>query len=105
MDGPFWIRHRELDNQLLSLFMFLPEQFRLPQHIREPVAIHTNLNLHASVICLHHAAIEMSTKYDLPQSLKQGSISRLRTAADEIANIIKMTVHNQSSFVSTRPYA
>jgi hypothetical protein len=100
MEGAFWTRHRELDNKLLRLFMHLPEQFRLPQHIREPVAIHTNLNLHASVICLHHAAIENATKYNLPETTKQDSISRIRAAADEIASIIKLTVHNQSSFRS-----
>ncbi|KAI9167403.1 binuclear zinc transcription factor [Paramyrothecium foliicola] len=100
MDGPFWIRHREIDNQLSSLFMFLPEKFRLPQHNRDPVAVHTNLNLHASIICLHHAAIEMATKYNLPDSIKQSSISRLRTAAEEVANIVKVTSHSQAFFKS-----
>lgn len=99
MHGPFWTRHRDLDNKLSGLFMFLPEIFRLPQQSREPAAIHTNLNLHASVICLHHAAIEMCDKHDHDESVKNGSIARLKTSAEEIVNIVKMTSHQATIFV------
>lgn len=99
MEGAYWKRHRDLDNKLSSAFMFLPEKLRLPQNIRDPTAIHTNLNLHAAVITLHHAAIEKQEKHGLPESVKQTSMCRLRTSAEEIANIIKMASHSTAMFV------
>lgn len=62
--------------------------------------MHTNLNLHASVICLHHAAIEKAEKFGLEDGIKQSSLSRLKTAAEEIVNIARMTFHNANVFVS-----
>ncbi|KAM0436130.1 hypothetical protein ACHAPT_003022 [Fusarium lateritium] len=93
MNGAYWTRHRELDNTLSSLFMFLPEKFRMPENIRDASATHLNLNLHASIICLHHAAIEKVEKHGLPDHIKQNSIARLRTAAEEVVNIIRLNTH------------
>ncbi|CAM1502897.1 Fc.00g076730.m01.CDS01 [Cosmosporella sp. VM-42] len=100
MHGNFWIRHRELDNKLSSVFMFLPEKLRLPLNLRDPTATHTNLNLHAAIICLHHAAIEKADKHHLPEAVKLASICRLKTAAEEIVNIIKLTSHSAANFRS-----
>ncbi|KAI8959758.1 hypothetical protein F5Y11DRAFT_289236 [Daldinia sp. FL1419] len=91
--GEYWQRHRELDNTLSSAFMYLPGPFRLPENYRDPIAVHTNLNLHASIICLHHAAIETIETYKLPESAKKICNDRLSTAAQEIVNIIKLTSH------------
>ncbi|RSL56663.1 hypothetical protein CEP54_008728 [Fusarium duplospermum] len=93
MNGTYWTRHRELDNTLSSLFMFLPEKFRMPENIRDASATHLNLNLHASIICLHHAAIEKVEKHGLPDHIKQNSIARLRAAAEEVVNIIRINTH------------
>jgi hypothetical protein len=79
--------------------MFLPERFRLPAHIRDPVAVQTNLNFHASVICVHHAAIEKSDKYGLPLHIKQASQARLKTAAEEVINILRLTSHINTGYV------
>ncbi|KAI1335106.1 hypothetical protein F5Y15DRAFT_256522 [Xylariaceae sp. FL0016] len=95
--GGFWQRHREIDNMLSSAFMFLPENFRLPEHYCDPTAVHTNLNLHASVICLHHAAIEKIDMHKLPEHAKTISQNRLRTSAQEIVNIMKLTSHVASN--------
>ena len=101
--GGFWKRHRELDNQLASVFMFLPERFQLPAHMRDPGAVHVNLNLHASIICLHHAALEKAEKYNHPQSIAEDSIRRLKNSAEEVVNIVKMTAHRTGMFVSGNP--
>ncbi|KAF4972495.1 hypothetical protein FZEAL_9575 [Fusarium zealandicum] len=90
MNGSFWARHRELDNTLSSLFMFLPEKFRLPENVQDATATHLNLNLHASVMCLHHAAVEKAEKYNLPDHVKQNSINRLRAAAEEVVSILRL---------------
>ncbi|KAF5706181.1 Zn(II)2Cys6 transcriptional activator [Fusarium mundagurra] len=100
MHGSFWTRHRDLDNTLSSLFMFLPEKFRLPENVRDVSALHLNLNLHAAIICLHHAAIEKVDKYNLPDHVKQGSVTRLRAAAEEIVNIMRLTANGTMFFKS-----
>ncbi|ORY69851.1 uncharacterized protein BCR38DRAFT_420234 [Pseudomassariella vexata] len=106
--GGFWQRHREIDNTLSSAFMFLPSGFRMPENYRDPTAVHTNLNLHASVICLHHAAIDKIDKHKLPNSIKKASQDRLLTAAQEIVNIIKTTTsvdtHPKSSLAALSLY-
>jgi hypothetical protein len=85
---------------LSSAFMFLPEPFRLPDSYRDPTAVHINLNFHASVICLHHAAIEKIDEYNFPLDVKTASQNRLFTAAQEIVNIVKLTSHVKSHPVS-----
>ncbi|KAI1768723.1 fungal-specific transcription factor domain-containing protein [Hypoxylon sp. FL1150] len=95
--GEYWQRHRDIDNTLSSAFMYLPESFRLPDNYRDPVAVHTNLNFHASIICLHHAAIDRIDAYKLPESAKKMSQDRMTTAAQEIVNIIKLTCHVNSA--------
>ncbi len=91
--GPFWKRHRDMDNMLSTAFMFLPERFRLPKEIRDPIAVHKNLNLHACVICLHAAASDKAEEYKLPEHVRKTSLTRMLTAAHEIGNIIRMTSH------------
>lgn len=88
--GPFWQRHRDLDNMLSNTFMFLPERFRLPKNLLDPIAVRTTLNLHASTICLHNAAWSVADRYNLPDSLKNISKARSLAAAQEIVGIIKM---------------
>ncbi|KAG6304307.1 hypothetical protein E4U45_001727 [Claviceps purpurea] len=100
LDGPFWHRHRALDNKLSSIFMFLPARFVLSRGMRDPGAIHMNLNLHAAVIMLHHAALEKVEQHDLPRSVRELSLCRLRASAEEIVNIVKMTSHSTSIFKS-----
>ncbi|KAM0247498.1 hypothetical protein ACHAQJ_009837, partial [Trichoderma viride] len=96
--GGFWKRHRRLDNQLSSLFMFMPDRFRLPDNLRDPLATYINLNFHASVICLHHAALEMIENHDLDNSLRKDSRNLLKNAAEDIVSIVKMTSHRSSLF-------
>ncbi|EJT72611.1 binuclear zinc transcription factor [Gaeumannomyces tritici R3-111a-1] len=79
--GAFWRRHREIDNLLLGGFMSLPAcrsrpcagASNHPHHRRRPGHLdwqlggpmHVRLNLHASVICLHMAAIDRAEAHGL----------------------------------------
>lgn len=101
--GKYWNRHRELDNLVSSAFMYLPESFRLPKHLKDPVAVHTNLNLHASTICLHNRAYEVAIEQNLPEHIKMVSKTRLETTAQEIVNIVKLTSHSNTGYVSINP--
>lgn len=98
--GPFWERHRSLDTKLSSAFVFLPERYRLPQNFQDPVAVHTNLNLHAATICLHNAAVERAEAHNMPENVIKGCYDRMLTAAKEIVNIIEKTSHMAGSYVS-----
>lgn len=100
-EGPFWKRHRDLDNSVSSLVMFLPEPLRLPSNQRDMRAVHMNLNLQSCVICIHHAAIDAIESHGHPESTRQHSMSRLKHAADEIAKIVRQTPHASATFVST----
>ncbi|KAI0879611.1 hypothetical protein GGS24DRAFT_438045 [Hypoxylon argillaceum] len=91
--GEYWKRHRDIDNTLSNAFMFLPESLRLPENYREPTAVNMNLNLHASIICLHHAALERIETHNLSEFAKRISQDRLSAAAQEIVNIMKITSH------------
>lgn len=97
--GAFWQRHRRLDNQLSTLFLFMPESFRLPENIRDPLATYINLNFHACVICLHHVALEKIETHGLDDSLRQECRNLLKNAAEEIASIAKLTSHRSSLYV------
>ncbi|KAJ4304032.1 hypothetical protein N0V88_001637 [Collariella sp. IMI 366227] len=88
--GPFWKRHRELDNMLSSAFMFMPERFRLPRNLRDSTAVQANLNFHAAIISLHNTAREKADKFKLP-GIMQSSRARALTAAHEIVDIMKAT--------------
>jgi hypothetical protein len=98
--GRYWNKHRELDNMLSGAFMFLPERFRLPKNLRDPAAVYTNLNLHASVICLHNSAYEMTKEHDLPDHVKKTSKTRVLTAAQEIVTVVKLTSHSNVGYKS-----
>ncbi|ERS99756.1 hypothetical protein HMPREF1624_03120 [Sporothrix schenckii ATCC 58251] len=98
--GPFWERHRSLDTKLSSAFVFLPERYRLPSNFHDPVAVHTNLNLHAAVICLHNAAVERAEAHNMPEAVVQSCYDRMSTAAREIVNIIERTSHMAGSYKS-----
>ncbi|PTB58309.1 hypothetical protein M431DRAFT_110641 [Trichoderma harzianum CBS 226.95] len=98
MNGTFWKRHRRLDNQLSCLFMFMPDRFRLPDNLRDPLATYINLNFHASVICLHHVALETIEKNQVDDSSRKDSLCLLKNAAEEIVSIVKMTSHRSSLF-------
>ncbi|RYP67645.1 hypothetical protein DL769_005716 [Monosporascus sp. CRB-8-3] len=95
--GQYWERHRDIDNTVSNVFMFLPETARLPGNYRDPTAVNTNLNLHACVICLHHPAIDRIEAHNLPDHIKKLSHDRLSTAAQEIVNIMRSTSHMSTS--------
>ncbi|CAH0056110.1 unnamed protein product [Clonostachys solani] len=85
----FWKRHKDLDHKISSTFMFLPERFQSPDYKCDHVAAHTNLNLHATTICLHYAAVEMMDKHSHSEATKQQSLGRMRISAEVIVEIIK----------------
>lgn len=98
-NGEFWKRHRKMDNVLSNTFMFLPDHLRLPYGLRDMNITFLHMNIHASTICLHQAAVLVGEKHRIsPTTIKQ-SLARSLMAAEEITNIMRLTSHVDCSHV------
>ncbi|CAM1507286.1 Fc.00g069270.m01.CDS01 [Cosmosporella sp. VM-42] len=93
LNGPFWKRHRQMDNILLNTSLCLPGHLKLPNGLQNPNIVFTNMSIHTSTICLHQAAIFKAEKNKLPASVSAESKVRCITAANEIASIMRMISH------------
>ena len=93
LNGPFWKRHRKMDNELLKTALQLPSSLRLPSGIRNPNIVFLNFALHTSTICLHQAAIFKAEKHLLPKTVIEQSRARCIMAAAEIASVMRLTSH------------
>jgi hypothetical protein len=100
-NGEFWKRHRKMDNVLSNTFMFLPDHLRLPGGLRDMNVVFLHMNIHASTICLHQAAVLTAEKNNISKSFIRQSRARSIMAAEEIANTMKLVSHLDASTVST----
>lgn len=100
VNGDFWKRHRKMDNVLSNTFMYLPDHLRLPAGAKDMNVIFLHMNIHASSICLHQAAILTAEKHGLDKNFLSQCRSRCVMAADEIANIMRLVSHIDVSGVS-----
>ncbi|KAL2429255.1 Citrinin biosynthesis transcriptional activator ctnR [Exophiala dermatitidis] len=100
LNGPFWKRHRSLDNILLNTSLSLPPHLRLPAGINDPNTIFLNMNIHTATICLHQAAIFKADKNRLPAQISAESKRRCIVAADQITSIMKMISHLDMSVMN-----
>lgn len=99
LNGPFWKRHRALDNILLNTSLAIPPNLRLPAGLNDPNTIFLNMNIHTATICLHQAAIFKADKNRLPAQISAESKRRCIVAADQVTNIMKMISHLDMSVV------
>lgn len=102
-NGEFWKRHRRMDNVLSNTFMFLPDHLRLPGGLRDMNIAFIHMNIHASSICLHQAAVLTAERNKVSQTFIRQSRARSFMAAEEIANIMKLISHFDVSDVSQYP--
>ncbi|KAL3961699.1 hypothetical protein ACCO45_003222 [Purpureocillium lilacinum] len=93
LNGPFWKRHRQMDNILLNTSLCLPAHLKLPGGLNNPNVVFTNMSIHTSTICLHQAAIFKAEKNKLAASVSSESKVRCITAANEIASIMRTISH------------
>lgn len=100
INGPFWKRHRTMDNDLLRTALQLPSSLRLPSGIRNPNVVFLNFALHTSTICLHQAAIFKAEKNHLPSTVTEQSRTRCILAAAEIASVMRLASHLDIAGVS-----
>ena len=100
LKGPFWKRHRTVDNDLLKIALQLPSNLRLPAGIRNPNIVFLNFALHTSIICLHQVAIFKAEKNQLSKKIVEQSRTSCILAAAEIASVIQLTSHLDVAGVS-----
>ena len=100
VNGPFWKRHRTMDNDLLRTALQLPSSLRLPSGVRNPNIVFLNFALHSSTICLHSSAIFQAEKSQLPSAIIEQSRTRCILAAAEIASVMRLTSHLDVAGVS-----
>ncbi|CAG8962358.1 hypothetical protein HYFRA_00014155 [Hymenoscyphus fraxineus] len=98
-DGDFWKRHRKMDNVLSNTFMFLPENLRMPKGRQDMNVVFLHMNIHASIVCLHQAAILTAERHNLDSRVIRQSRGRSLTAAQEIANIMRLISHIDASLI------
>lgn len=84
----FWRRHYNLNNDLTTTFIMLPEGLRCPSNINSHDAVFVNLQLHTAAICLQRIGAARVKKYNLDPALLSGTQARLLPAAQEIFNIV-----------------
>ena len=103
-NGEFWKRHRKMDNVLSNTFMFLPDHLRLPAGLRNMNIVFLHMNIHASSICLHQAAIVTANKHNVAGNIIRQSEARCLMAAEEITNIMRLICQVDASQVRTAPF-
>lgn len=99
--GEFWNRHRKLDTLLSNTMICLPEHLQVPNGSKDPNVPFLNMNIQASVICLHQAAILKAEKHNLDMKLIKISVDRCFTASERIVEIMRLTSHLNVSSVSS----
>lgn len=85
----YWRRHREIDNDLATILIFLPDNLRVGRLVHCQTAIFVNVIIHTSVICLHRGALAVLDRFNSPDHLKQQSKFRLLPAAEEVFRILR----------------
>ena len=94
--GPYWTQHRNIDNNLVIMMMFLPHNLKLPRAFRCQNAIFVNLTINTATICLHRAAIWKCQQLMLPEASAMQYKARLLPAAQEIATILRLSLDLQA---------
>ncbi|KAH8646722.1 fungal-specific transcription factor domain-containing protein [Xylariales sp. PMI_506] len=89
-NGPYWKRHRQIDNDLTNFKTGLPSSLRLPRNFRCYSAAFINIIIHTSTICLHRAALWKMRSLEVPDHITYQSDNRLLPAAQEILGILRI---------------
>ncbi|KAK0726156.1 fungal-specific transcription factor domain-containing protein [Lasiosphaeris hirsuta] len=89
-NGPYWDRHRRIDNDLAYMLLFPPDSFRLRRASRSLDAVSVIINIQTCIICIHRAALVKIAQHNLPKSTEQRHRDRLLPAAEEIVRMLKM---------------
>jgi hypothetical protein len=91
-DDEYWIRHQDIDNDLIALLARLPRSLRLPQNLGCQHAVFVNVLIHTATLCLHKTAIRQARDHegtDAEFTRVQGR-SRMLAAAAQILAVVHL---------------
>ncbi|KAI4211987.1 MAG: hypothetical protein LQ351_005327 [Letrouitia transgressa] len=93
----FWTQHYSIDQAIVQTFVSTLGHLNIPNAINningtsDPNVLFLNMNMHTTVICLHQAAAMQAEKSGLPATVVMESEHRITTAAQQVANIMRLT--------------
>jgi hypothetical protein len=88
-DGPYWQRHREIDGNLSTLALSLPEMLQLSRNARSLDAILVNTCTKMATIQLHRTALGLMNRHAMPSYLIAQSQSCLLHTAEGILGMFR----------------
>ncbi|KAI1612322.1 fungal-specific transcription factor domain-containing protein [Exophiala viscosa] len=90
-DDAFWRRHQYLDTVLLHTLQYLPDDLRIRTGISSPQIVLLHINIQASTICLHQAAIFKAKNSPTPQETTLAdSKARCLHATENMMTILRL---------------
>ncbi|KAK4947863.1 hypothetical protein LTR10_013371 [Elasticomyces elasticus] len=90
-DETFWRRHNYLDTILLHTLQYLPDDLRIRAGISSPQIVLLHINIQASTICLHQAAIFKARTSPAPQNTTlEDSKARCLHATENMMTILRL---------------
>ena len=89
-DGGFWKRHHSMDNILLNTMQYLPGRLQLRSGIYNPQIVQLHMNIHASTICLHQAAVFKAGNSQQFKDIRSESRARCLAATESIMSIMRL---------------
>ena len=88
-NGPYWRRYREIDANLRTLTMFLPERLHLSRTPCSLDAILVHVSTNMATIHLHRTALGLMHRHSLAPHLIAQSQARLLPAAEAILSVFR----------------
>lgn len=88
-NGPFWRRQRQIDADLSTLIIFLPEKLHLSRNPRSLDAILVHVSTNMATIHLHRTALGVIQRHSLNPRLAIQSQERLQPAAEGILAVFR----------------
>lgn len=101
----FWRRHHRLDDVLLKTLQYLPDQLQLRSGIHTPMVVQLHINIHASTICLHQAAVFKVGDRPRIEAVRAEAKARCLTATESMLTIMRLvdtSVIERVSFTNAR---
>lgn len=91
----FWHKYSQLETNLEVAFTTMPENLRCPENSYDTNAVKTNLELHASTLCLYRAALGRAQRENQPVPAIE---AKAHPAADQIVTIIALATDIDARF-------
>jgi hypothetical protein len=88
-NGPYWQRQRELNQNLNTLSLLLPERLNFTRNPHSLDAILVQMSTNMAIVQLQRTALGVMYRYSLPAGLIAESQVRLAIAADGIVGVFR----------------